>query len=181
MKKIILLFLAAAFMLCGCQKAADYQSVSSDSGGYAVTYLEYEVAKEHTFLLSAEEKTLKKGDKIGNFKLEKLLTRKDETGTFSGVRAEFSCDITVSGTFAYTKSGAYGSLLKFIPDDFSLFPTATQEENPSWFVVLENNNPFEILGLSSEAAGNKHTEIKISSYSFNKTAENTVFYIQIEK
>ncbi len=181
MKKIILLVLAAAFTLCGCQKTADFGSVSSDYSGYAATYLEYSEADEYTFLLSTEEKTLSKGDKIGDFKLKKLLTRKDDIGTVFGVRAEFSCDVTVSGTFAYTKSGAYGSLLKFIPDDFSVFPTDAHEEKPSWFVVLENNNPFEILGFSQGAAGNKHTEIKISSYSFNKTQENTVFYIQIEK
>ncbi len=180
MKKIISALLIVAAVLCGCQ--ADPENVSSIPAytGYAAKYFEYQNAESHAFLLAGEEKLLSVGDSLGGWKLERLLERGNEET--QGVRAGFSCDVTLSGTFSYMQNSVYGSLLRFYPDDSSVFPRIKEDnEELKWLVVLESNDPLKQLGFSEGIAAELHTQVRVKALSVNYSPQSIVYYIEIER
>ena len=171
MKRIVFLCFSFLFLLCGC--AEEEKAVSVISETYASKYLEYEAATECDFTLIGETKTLKIGQKTGAFTLTKLYAKE------GGVRATLNCDLTVSGELNYKNGGVYGELLRFTPKNAGEFPVISGAENPKWFVVLENGNPFDTLGVEKDSPAKKETEIKISAFHIHKSQENTICYIEI--
>ncbi len=179
MKRIMVVLLIVA-ALCGCKAAPEGVSSIPAYTGYAAKYLEYQNAKSHTFVLSDQEKPLSVGDSIGDWRLEKLIARSSEDT--EGVRASFSCDITLSGNFSYMQNSVYGSLLRFYPDDSSVFPRIKEDnEQLKWLVVLEGNDPLAQLGFSEGDASELHTEVRITELSVNYSPHNIVYYIEIER
>ena len=174
MKKFILFSFCLVFLLCGCQPTEDSISVTSEN--YASKYLEYEAAVECDFSLLDETKKLKIGDKIGDFTLTKLYAKEEN----KSIRATFSCDKTVSGEINYKNGGVYSELLRFTPRELKEFPVITGGENPAWFVILENGNPFDALNVQKDKPVKKAIEIKISAFHIHKSAENTICYIEIK-
>lgn len=182
MKRILPLLLSVLF-LCGCneQAAVDAPVSQPTESGYASQYLEYTEKEGYEFFLSGKTETLSVGDTLGDFTLEKLLTR-NEDETVRGVRATFSCDITVSGLFTHLQNSTYGQLIRFYPEDGTEFPqplgTGTLNE---WLVVLENNSPTEILGFDGKNPSETEATVRITSFSVNTSPNSTVKYIEIEK
>ena len=174
MKKFILFCFCLLIFLCGCEKSEEPVSVTSEN--YASKYLEYEAVAECGFSLADEAKTLKIGDKIGGFTLTKLYAKEEN----KSVRATFSCDKTVSGEINYKNGGVYSELLRFTPTELKDFPVITGGENPAWFVILENGNPFDALNIQKDKPVKKSIEIKISAFHIHKSAENTICYIEIK-
>ena len=171
MKRTVLFCFLFLFLLCGCEKEKKEISVISET--YASKYLEYEAATEWDFALSNETKSLKIGQKIGAFTLTKLYAKE------GGVRATFSCDLTVSGELSYKNGGVYNELLRFTPKNTGEFPVISGAENPKWFVVLENGNPFDALCIEKDSPIKKEAEIKICAFHIHKSQENTICYIEI--
>ncbi len=173
MKRTVLFCFCLMLLLCGCDKAEE--SVSTISENYASKYLEYETAAECNFSLQGENKTLKIGQKIGAFTLTELYAKEG-----GGVRATFSCEQTAIGELNYKNGGVYSELLRFTPKNPNDFPAITGEENPKWFVILENGNPFDILKTEKDKPTKQELEIKISAFHIHKSAENTICYIEIK-
>ena len=178
MKKIIPIILCL-LLLCGCQSGTDIEETPSVPD-YAEIYLEYKNATEHEFYLGGESALIKLEDDFKGFKLTKLQTRvEDEQVT--GIRATFSCDITVSGTFTHLQNKIYGELIRYYPSEI-LFPqplgTAAKNE---WIVVRESNDPFTILGFDGKTPAETVATVRIVSYSIYTSPNSTIRYIEIEK
>ncbi len=174
MKKVILFCLCFALLLCGCEK--EYETSSGVGESYASKYLEYEAATECSVTLAGEQRTLKIGQKIGGFTLTKLYLKAEN----DGLRASFSCDLSVSGTLSYKNGGVYSELLRFTAANPDAFPKVAGAEYPKWFVILENNDPFYILKSDKEQSIKKDAEIRISAFHVHKSPENTICYIEIK-
>lgn len=178
MKKIIPIILCL-LLLCGCQGGTDFEETVSVPD-YAETYLEYENTAEYEFYLGGESSILKCGDSLGEFKLDKLQTR-SENEQITGIRATFSCDITVSGTFTHLQNKIYGELIRYYPNGTQFpQPLGTAAKN-DWLVVLESGEPFMVLGFDGETPAETTATVRIVSYSINTSPNSTVRYIEIEK
>lgn len=179
MKRLIPLILIL-LLLCGCGKVAPADNTPSDTvSDYATQYLEYADAESYAFNLGHEAATLKLGDTLGDFKLERLQSRTDETGV-QGVRASFSCEITVSGVFTHLQNSHYGQLMRFYPDEKTTFPLPDGYTLlDDWIVILEHNNPADVLGFDEKTPSEITATVKITSYTINSSPANTVRYIEI--
>ena len=181
MKKILVLACCLC-LLCGCIDIKDpaVETQAPVDTSYATQYLEYESTDGTVdFSLSGEVKPLKIGDSLGEFTLTKLLTRVEEESTVS-VRATFDCDFTASGTFTHLQNSNYGQLIRFYPDENTAFPQPSgMVELDDWFVVLENNNPAEVLGFDGVTPVEITATVKITSFTVNTSPNNTVKYVEI--
>ena len=180
MKRLIPVLLIL-FLLCGCGEVTPVDTTSDTVSDYASQYLEYAEKEEYEFFLDGKTKKLAVGDAFGDFKLEKLLTR-NEDDSVQGIRATFSCDITVTGLFTHLQNSTYGKLIRFYPPDSLEFPQPLGADTLNdWVVVLENNSPFEILGFDGENPIEAEKTVKITSFSINTSPNSTVKYIEIAK
>ncbi len=178
MKKIICLILTALF-LCGCTPLKDEFSSVDTYSGYATKILEFIPAENWDFAFSDGTVNLHTGDSHAGFTLSRLLYRPDETGNHS-VRANFSCDVTASGTIVYNKGGVYNNLIKFYPSDITAFPKiANDANNIVWFVILEDNDPLAQLGITPDSAAETAVTVQISDFSIHYSQHDTVNYITI--
>ena len=178
--KILILVLSILLLLCGCSSEEGHESESLSFSGYETEMLDYKNAKSATFNTKSEAKEIKVGEQIGELKLEKLLSRTADDG-FLNIRAEFSCDITVSGKVRYNKSVTYKNILQFYPPDGSLFPRVAGDNEPiKWVVIREDNSPLEQLGIEVSGSLERDITVRITGFYLNHTRHSTTNYITVE-
>ena len=180
MKKSILpIFCCLCLLLCGCSGGGTLKDNASAESGYAEKYLEYTETEKMNFSLSAEQKELSLGDKIGDFKLSKLVSRLD--GEELSVRATFECDIEITGRFTYRENSLYGSLIRFYPSDLSAFPVPSGAvTGDGWLVVRKSENSDIPAALSGDEAAEITATVRLIAYSVHTSPHNTVRYIEIK-
>ena len=175
--KTVILTLCLMLLLCGCSENAPQESSSTD---YVTDVLGYVDTEKSTFALAGEEKTLSVGDAIGKFTLAELKTRTTDD-RFLNVRADFTCEITLSGTIRYQKSTTYPNTLQFYPDEPSLLPKVKGDSEPLlWVIIREEGDPMKVLGLENGTPAEKKVTLTMTSFTTNYTQHNTINYITIK-
>ncbi len=178
--KILILALSIALLFCGCSAVEDSGSDSLSYSGYETEMLDYKNAKSASFTLGAETAEVSIGEQIGSFGLQKLLTRETDDG-FLNVRADFSCDITLTGKVRYNKSVTYKNILQFYPPDTAAFPRVAGDDEPiKWIIIREDNDPLSKLGLGVADSIETDITVNITGFSINYTQHSTTNYITVE-
>ncbi|MBR6694375.1 MAG: hypothetical protein IKL62_05460 [Clostridia bacterium] len=175
--KAVILSLIILLLLCGCSsQPAD----SSSAGDYVTTVLGYKDASSFEFTLGSETKALSVGDSLGGYKLEALKSRTTDD-RFVNIRADFSCEILLSGTVRYQKSTTYKNTLQFYPDDPSLLPKAKGDREPLvWVIIRGEGDPMTTLGIEPGVAAEKKVTVTMTVFSTNYMQHNTINYITIK-
>lgn len=156
-----------------------HETASDNYSGYETDILEFQSAGNWDFLFGENSVKLYTHDSYGGFTLERLLYRPSEDSNHS-VRAEFSCNITASGGFIYNTGDVYNKLLRFFPDDSSVFPKIVNDNSSNeWFAVLETNDPLSALGISADGKAELRAEVNITAFTVHHTQNNTVYYVTI--